>query len=83
MNHPAAQPFSYRREAHRSGSAYLLMHIEAGVNLVRQGGIRNGFDQDVREDFTSVALLGIRRAGDPLPALDFALNGGEPYSRWI
>ena len=78
-----ADPFTFRRQAHGDDPTHLLAHVLARVNLVRQGGIRNGFDQNVREDFTSVALLGIRRAGDPIPALDFALNGGEPYARWI
>lgn len=77
-----AAPFTIRRREHNSKAAILLDHQTAGIPLVRVGGIRNGFDANVREDFTTAVLAAGARTG-ARPSLDCCLLGGEPYARWI
>jgi len=58
------------------------LRIVAKLALVCVGGIRNAFDDRVREDFTDASLSAVRLTNGFTP-LDFALSGGEPYAIWF
>lgn len=83
MSTAGTSPFALRRRHHHNTTQRVFDHIDAGIPLVRVGGIRGAADDSVREDWTHAHLSRAHAAGDHAPRLDDTLMGGEPYARWI